>query len=222
MRLRSRIVLAALAAMIVVATAVGVASANKLSVNEPIYLVRWKEGELFRVISEAETFSAKCVIRLKGRFHSTSIVKSNNTLIASVTESRRTNCTEGNIWVLNGVEVIEGERNPTTNSLPWNILYVSFSGRLPLITSIRTALVGLSILVREFFESCLYRTTLTRPLFLEFLIEANGAVTGTRADETTLIPAAGGVGFCPELQLGGTARENTTNNKEIALRFKLI
>ena len=149
MRNRSKLLLAGLSAALVLATAVGTASANRLSVSELEFRINWA----------ALTFSADdlaqritCGVTLLGRFHSRTITKTAGLLIGNVTSATIGVCTGDT-----GATVLQA-------TLPWHVTYRNFAGRLPAITGVGLNLINASFQVRtEDGSNCLARTTTTEP-----------------------------------------------------------
>lgn len=86
-------------------------------------------------------------------------------------------------------------------TLPWTVLYRSFTGTLPNITGINMAAIGAGIQIREptFGLICLGRTAAERPLTLSATREAGGSLTtgtagGTISTSCGVNGTAGGTG----------------------------
>lgn len=161
MRTHRKLMLAGLVAALAMATAVGGASANRLSVSH---------GNLFRVEWSSFEESAggvsimRCALTLEGSFHSTTIPKVRGLLIGNITHASIKNdpCSIGSATLL-------------SETLPWHITYRGFSGTLPFITNVVLGLIGASL--RLFFGGwCLVRTTTEVPLetLLEEGVEEGG------------------------------------------------
>ncbi len=221
MRARNKIVLAALAATLVLAMS-GTASANRLRFSDTGFLFKWKTES--RLTFAAFGFSASCEVRLKGTFHTTSFAKARQNLIGSVTQASARQPCEGNeAWILNGTEFQIFPEAPFATSLPWNLRYFSFTGRLPSISTITFAIVGMSVLIQSALGSCLYRTTESEPFVMIATREAGGGITALRADETaTILVTRGSREFCRELTPNGVATEITRFVKGAVLTVTLI
>jgi hypothetical protein len=159
-----KLVMGGLAAAMLLAFAVGTASARRFQVSEQRFYVIWSslefEGGLF--------IPVKCPVTLLGSFHSRTISKVSGQLIGHIThvDVREASCTNGSATALK-------------ETLPWHVQYNSFAGGLPAITSVRVALVGAKFLVEiPGVIACLYTTTQERPAF--------GAITISGGDATTL------------------------------------
>ncbi|MBS1868478.1 MAG: hypothetical protein JSS99_02340 [Actinobacteria bacterium] len=159
MRTRSRLLLTALAAALVMATAIDVASAGHFSSSEQRYRATWGSLEF-----GGYTATIRCMATMEGSFHYRSFAKTPEALVGYVTQATiRHPCTGGEVWFYNGVEVLEG--TTLSNSLPWHIRYESFEGVLPNITVITDRLVGVRFLAKGEFLGltirCNYTTTAT-------------------------------------------------------------
>ncbi len=191
MRKSTRLLLGALSATVILAVAVGAASARRIELSEQHFLAAWTE-----LIFEEGGARVNCEVTLEGSFHSRTLSKVCGQLIGYITEAIVHHpCKTPEGWALNGTEVIGGVT--VRQTLPWHILFISFSGTLPRITSIRVSLRNASFLVENFGVSCLYRTSETEPAFGNIGVEAGGAVTGLESDETARIRKTSGGLLCP-------------------------
>jgi hypothetical protein len=169
----SKLVLVALAAMFTLAFAVGTASAGRLRTSDTDVYIIWDEiSDRLTLGGELET---ECNVTLLGHFDSPTITK--------VKEKK------GDI---DHAEVAACEPAPSIvldETLPWEVTYQSFTGRLPTIVTVRLLLIRAAFLV-EFggFAECLATTTALNPAAGEALIGAGGAVTGLDADQDETIP----------------------------------
>jgi hypothetical protein len=192
---------AAIAALILLAAA-STANARRFQISE--------RG--FRTVFAPLTMGAEgqqpvvCGLTLEGSFHSRTITKVVGALIGYVTNAEVANCTRETARVLK-------------ETLPWHIQYVSFSGTLPNISSIRDAVTGFSFLVRAFgFVSCLYRSETAHPAFGEILL-SSGVANRERADESTLQP---GTGLCPEGFFQGTGENFVLGSTTTRITITLV
>jgi hypothetical protein len=202
MRQQSRPVLAALSAALCLAVLVGSASARRfmLTTNQRIAMAWPPEEQLD--FSSPEVFSVECRALMTGFFHNPTFSKVSGALIGNILgPSKLGACTPrpgerwGEVWVLNGVEVLEGTVVPSTT--PWHLRYDSFSGALPRITGVRVQLIRASVLIQGAFGiRCLYESTAERPLYLILELNAANEIERVRADETQPIPLKSGA-FCP-------------------------
>lgn len=195
MRTRSKLLLTALTAALVMAATVGTASARNLSLSEQRFRAVWTPltftgfGGLIQI---------RCNVTLTGSFHYRTIVKSRGALIGFVTSAALTRpCSGGEAWILNGVEVQEGVT--TTNTLPWHVLYDSFRGTLPRIEGVRIGMIGAQFLLNAGGNRCLYASTSASQAFGIINVNTStGAATSLRADEASEIPLRTTVaGICP-------------------------
>jgi hypothetical protein len=184
MRLRSALLLAALAATALFTVAVAGASANRLRI------LNGERG--FRIVWSPMTFSIntgaviRCPATLEGTFHSSSFTKTAGSLLGFVTRAvlATERCTGGSATFL-------------TETLPWHVQYGSFSGTLPRIASVRVRLIGLSTNLEDGAYACLSRTTAEHPggFILNTRAEARGLLELPTVawDETLEIPLTGGI-----------------------------
>jgi len=174
MHKRSKLVLAALAAAMLLALAVGSTSARNLSVNEQSLRVVWTPAEFI-----AGGRTARCNLTLEGRFHYRTIVKREGALTGFINSVIANTCSGGSTTIL-------------TSTLPWHLTYGGFTGTLPNITGVRMTVIGISFTVRpEGSIACLARSTAENPARSIANLGAGGSVTGLRADETAIIPLEG-------------------------------
>jgi hypothetical protein len=165
---RSKLLLTALTATVLLGMLVGSASANRLRVSNGNFRITWSSLEF------TESFfgiRVRCPVTLEGSFHSATISKVIGSLIGYVTRAGVTNtaCTGGHATVL-------------TATLPWHVTYEGFGGPLPNITSIiqllRNASFGLEI---AGFVNCLSRAENVRGTI-------TGSTSGGVFTTTTLTP----------------------------------
>ncbi len=184
MRTRSKILLAALASLVVFAAAVSTASANRLAVNEQNFLAEWTD------LIFGEGITIDCPATLKGSFHSRTITKTPGSLVGHVTQV---------IVAENECDSNAGSAAATVlDTLPWHITYVGFSstGGLPNITGVELLLhdTAFEIFGLPFGISCLYEGDAGGIVNI-----ASGVATTLRADETSAIPLQSGGFLCPEV-----------------------
>ena len=150
MKARSKLVVAAVSAVLVMALAVGAASANRISISHSNL---WRD--VFRPLrfQSGGLSAASCSVTLEGSFHSATIRKIERLLIGHITHASIGPCETGTATIL-------------TETLPWHVQYLGFRGRLPIIEGgLRDILVGLSFQVRDaiFGSICLARATEAEP-----------------------------------------------------------
>ena len=201
MQRRSTLLLAALTAALLLAACVTSASANRLSFSERTFRITW--APMTFIYELAEGRRANCNLTLEGSFHNSTFAKVPNSLIGYVTRAAIAPCL---------VTVLR-------ETLPWHVLYGSFSGTLPTISSIHIRIVGISMRVNEF--GCLARATAVRPM------EFNPALVG---GVFTSVPAESRIGllmsgFCEEenFRYASTGRSALTRlGTTTALSLRLI
>jgi hypothetical protein len=148
--MRSKLILAGLAAALVMAFAANSASARNLSISHgELFNAQWSQ---IRFGSGGST-AAECSLTLEGSFHYRTFLKVRESLIGYITRAILNNCTSG------------GSATVLTTNLPWHIRYVGFEGTLPNITAIRIRLILAEFQLRDriFGNTCLTRTTNTEP-----------------------------------------------------------
>lgn len=189
MRKRSKVLLAALVATLLLTLAVTAASPNRMSVSDSRFRVTWSALSF-----SSEVVIVRCLITLEGSFHSRTFAKVAGALIGFVTRigEHRSDCFDGTSLLL--------------ETLPWHVRYRSFAGTLPVITSMRVGIVPFSFSIEPTLEArCLYASTTAQAAVGTYVLSAPGVVTEFRMDETAQIPLARGGLLCPsQLALGGT------------------
>ncbi|HZV75307.1 MAG TPA: hypothetical protein VFF79_16480 [Conexibacter sp.] len=183
---RSKLILAALTVAIALTTGVGAASANRLSVNEKRFVIDWITRAEFPEETKLSFIAAgrtvRCTVRLAGNFSSEVITKSAGTTIGSITGATIGEC-EG------------GTAAPFNETLPWRVVYVSFTGTLPAITGVTVSLVGVRVRVTPTgLPECNATTTAANPANGIFNVQATTprSIRSLRSDETKAIPLEGG------------------------------
>jgi hypothetical protein len=204
MRTRTRILLGALMAALVLASAVGTASARRLELSNQRIRVTWTGAN--SLTFEAGGPQVICEVTIEGSFHSRTLSKVSGQLIGYITSAMvKRPCIENEAWVLNGTEEQPGEGIITT--LPWHILFVSFRGVLPRIEAIRLSLINAGFLVSipSLLTRCLYQSTAAQPMLGDITVSATGQATVLNPDPAVPIPLRRGTFGCPrEGSLAGT------------------
>jgi hypothetical protein len=201
----ARFLLGAACALLLLTLAAGGASAARFSESHTEFGLIWTPTFANSVAS----VSCEGII-LTGSFHSRTFAKTAGLLLASFNRASiraPERCSGGSAEVL-------------TRDLPWHFTYHSFTGTLPRISTIRFRIIGLAIrLTERGGTSCLYRSTTTNPAGIIANIEANGAATSIRSDETLRIPTISG--FPCELA-GSLAISGSGGGVENPVVFRLI
>ena len=200
-------------AALVLALAVGSASASRISVSNRNFRLSWAPLSFAEPVLGAEV---ECNVILEGSFHSATIRKLTEALIGFISRARveaTPACSNGRIYMLNGTELQGGRA--VANTLPWHIRYDRFIGTLPDIY-MEVFIVGASILLEFAFENCLYRSTVTRPWYGTWVRSPiTEKITGFLNNELGEIPLQTGT-FCPEVvypaQTAGVALLNSTTS----------
>jgi hypothetical protein len=169
----SRLLTASLA-VLSLALAVGVASANRLSVDDQdfsiaINPVRFESGGLGRV---------ECPVTLGGSFHSGSFTKAARSLVGVISQP-----------TINLPACVGGTLTILVEALPWHVRYESFAGRLPTISSVGLSWIGIALTIRfsTFGVTCLGRTTEAEPLAVSLTLDERGVVTSVPISEASVI-----------------------------------
>lgn len=173
---RTRLLLVALSSAIISATAAGaIASASEFTIGD----------REFKATAEALSFQAaertvRCPVTLQGSFSSGVFAKTVESRVATVTRVTIGTCTGGTVRVL-------------AETLPWSVLYSSFAGTLPNITSIAFHLAGAGLQIAPTGgPTCLARSSERSPLIWRWERETtHGVLTGTRFEEGAQIPLTG-------------------------------
>jgi len=179
MRTRSKLLMAAIAAIALLGMAVSAASARNL--ENP----RFEKG--FRIVwtpltLEAGGRSIRCNVTLEGTYERSSIAKLAGNRIGRVTSANAGECTRGTATALR-------------ETLPWEVTYNSFTGTLPVIRTVTQNLIRSSFKAEVEGIACLAQTRTEQPARGIATVESGGAITGYRADESALIETTGGF-FC--------------------------
>jgi hypothetical protein len=187
MHTRSKLLLAALTSALLLAMAVGSASAARLGSNETAFRI------VYAPLSFVPSFgsTARCPVTLAGSFHSRTITKEAGSLIGYVNSVTVGTCEAG-------------RARANTETLPWHIRYVSFTGSLPNIATITQLLNNSSFEVQgEIFGlrvTCRYNVP--SKLGINTRETTRGVVTGQTPGGESDASATGG---CPSGRLTGTA-----------------
>lgn len=208
MRNRTRLVCASLGATLLLALAVGAASANRLSVSNQQFRITWTR----LTFSEGGGgFAIECPVTLEGSFHSATIRKVAHALVGHITRASviSRSCTGGGATVLNG-------------TLPWHVTYEAFIGTLPNIGSVRLLLINASFQIGIPPFTCLARTTNESPAAGTVTREAGGNITTLAADSSFAIPTTGA--FCPFAsgRFAGTGNVFLLGSTSTRIRLTLI
>jgi hypothetical protein len=178
MRTRTKLLFVGFTAALVFSMTVASASATRLSISNRNFRAT------FTPLTLGSTAGVRisCPVTLEGSFHSATINKTLEALIGHVTRASVTtaSCTGGRATI-------------AQSSLPWHIRYGGFTGTLPRLSGVILRLVGATFTVEdtETGATCTTRTTATQPGVGIVTVEANGLVTGLRADESRFIPLSG-------------------------------
>jgi hypothetical protein len=198
----------AVAVIFVFALAVGLASANNLSYSNQAFRIIWAR------LSFSESgggIPITCPVTLEGSFHERTMAKTPGALVAHITSAVVANerCSEGHATILE-------------ETLPWHVLYASFSGELPAIASVRHLLLGAGFQIEPGFGVlCLAETSARFPAAGEAIRETEGDIVSLIPDSLLSIPAIGEL--CPALGIfAGTGEVYVQGSSEQRVRLRLI
>jgi len=175
MRTRSKLALIGFGATMLMAFAIGTASARNLSISNQNIRMTFNNIEL---IGE-EISTTSCHLTLEGSFHTRTLVKTPNTLVGLLTRVTTANCNHP-------VRIL---------TLPWHIRYAGFSGTLPNITLIIAKAVGVAIDIEPGVGfQCLTEATLE---FRAVRDTATRVLTGVTIPTQEVALGSGGGFGCP-------------------------
>lgn len=167
-----------IASALILALCVAHASANRLSISERSFRIRWTA---LRLIAGGNTTT--CAVTLEGSFHSATMRKIERLLAGHITRASIASCSGGSATILR-------------ETLPWHVQYAGFTGRLPAISTIKLLIIGWS---QQFQPSgnlaCLARTTEARPAVVITVLEGE-QVAESDLEEGAEIPLEGSGGLC--------------------------
>jgi hypothetical protein len=204
--MKSKLILAGLAAALVMAFAANSASARNLSISHgELFTAEWEQLKF----KSGALVATECNVTLEGSFHYRTFLKLRGTLVGYITRAIADTCRRGSATVL-------------TTNLPWHITYEGFEEPLPNITGIRLLLILAEFRVHDALTNleCLARTELGRPAEGVARLEAGAErrfVRGLTADPTKRIR-------CGTLFEGGfegtaTVREKPSRNTNLLVRL---
>ncbi len=204
MRMSAKLGLTALLAAALLAPAVSMASARNISVSTQTFRSRWT-----RLAFANELVTITCLVTLEGSFHSRTIAKVVNSLIAAITRVtiKEETCTNG---------------RPRPKNLPWHGQYAGFTGTLPAINS-KMYKVG-----RSRWELIVPGLCTGDYGAAEDLITFSAALTGgaisslASVEGSNIFNRVSGTGICPSsIRLIATAAESTVTALESTARITL-
>jgi hypothetical protein len=173
--------LGSLLGALVAALATGSASANRLSYSHQAFRITWAS---LTFSGSAGGPPITCAVTLEGSFHARTLTKTADALVAHITSGTVGSCQEGAATILR-------------SSFPWHVQYVSFSGTLPSIGSIRHHLIGAGFQFEPGLGIvCLAQSTQEEPAAGDATREAGGSITSLNANSEPPIPVSGAL--CPE------------------------
>ncbi len=183
MRTSISLYLAALTATLVLAGAVGSASARSLSVSETGFRITFSSLEF-----GSSVVTVRCRLTLEGSFHRRSGPKIPRSLIGTISRAivAHPGCSGGEAWVDNGTE--SEPLGTAPNRLPFHLTYESFGGILPRITEINFSLNGASLVLQTSFIGIACRGRYGRAednITAHAALGAGGAIGSVTPDSTS-------------------------------------
>ena len=219
MRQSLKLLTAAIAAALLLATAVAGASANRLSVSNRNIRITWSPLEL----GSGGLFILRCSVTLEGSFHSATIAKVRGELIGLISRANVARpCSGGNAWTHDGIERLE--RVVLPNSLPWHVTYEAFEGRLPTIEAVRILLRRLRFSIEIPILGCLanYGAASDNPTGRAVLNAAGQVTSLAVAGAIARVTRTEGSANCPAIgEFQGTGRVTLLGNTT-AIVIRLI
>jgi len=155
--------------MALAALAAGTAAAGRLEVSSVPFTISFNPLAITYGVT-----TIRCPVTLEGTFAARTFAKTTGGQVASLTRANvaTSSCVNGRMTYNN-----EG--------LPWRVNYTSFSGALPSIAAIRTALVGVSFNIEgPLIPPCRFTTSSASSWNTELNREAGGTVTSVSAAGT--------------------------------------
>jgi hypothetical protein len=204
----AKAIIAALTAALLLAVAVGTASARRLEISNQNLRIVWASLEF---IAEGVATPVRCPVTIEGSFHSRTISKVSGQLIGYITavEVVSTQCTSG-------------RARANRETLPWHIRFLEFRGALPNITEITQQLVNASFNIEiSAFPglSCRYTTSAREPGIGTARRETTGQITGLVASGSI----ASSSGFpCPRGSFGGTGSVRLQGSTTTLIFIRLV
>jgi phospholipase/lecithinase/hemolysin len=180
MQNRSKLLLAALTATLMLSVAVTSASAGRLSVNTRNFTITWSR---LQWSTTGGIGPIRCPTTLSGSFHSNTIAKVRGALIGLI-----------NRGTYNTAGCTGGRSTVNQEALPWHIRYNAFRGTLPNITGLDLAVVGAKVTLESGGITCTTQTTATNPLVFVRNV-SSGVSSSVTPDSNATIPLRGSF-FC--------------------------
>jgi hypothetical protein len=193
-------------ATVLLASAVGTATAGRLSISNQRFRVTWTA----LTFSEPELgVRITCPVTLEGSFHSATIPKRERLLIGAITRVnvREASC-EGGIGTI------------SNTTLPWHVTYESFNGTLPNPTAVNLLLQRFQFIVEVGLGPCTYGTA-TDNITAAAALVAREVTTLTPVANRNIAHRVAG-GFCPERGTLTGAGNVTLLNSTTRIRVTLI
>jgi len=166
----------ALLAALVILVGAGQAVASGFSLSSTSFQTVFRPLTLTGV-EGGSTFVIRCNVTLEGSFEArTFAIDRGPSEVGVVTRASMADCNA------EGARIVF-----LTETLPWTVVFASYTGSLPRISTIRYELRGLRVLVEPTpFMACLYRSSQSTPaVYVWSLNEAGEVTTASMAEERT-------------------------------------
>ncbi len=198
MRIRSRLLLAALVSSLLLSFSVASATAGRLSVSSRSFTIVWTS------LTKSTTGGVgpiRCPVTLSGSYHSATFAKVIGVLIGYTNRASVAgpSCTGGRVTI-------------NQESLPWHVQYEGFRGTLPNIPEFDVGLVRAKLTIDSGGIVCTAQSTAANPwIFLWNL--SSGRATSVTPDRTATIPLRGAFlcGFAGNSTIEGTSSSVTAS-----------
>lgn len=141
-----KLLIAAISAAALLGMLATTATAGRLEMSAQRWKATFASWEIVGVFG-----TSRCALTLEGSLHSRTMSKVAGSLIGYITRAGSGGCSAFSTTVL-------------TETLPWHVRYLGFTGTLPTIGTLSEGIVGFAIRIREPGGiTCLFRSTETEP-----------------------------------------------------------
>jgi hypothetical protein len=189
--------------------------ANRIEINANNFRISFLPGEPEVISNNAGLETVRCPVTLEGTLHSRTIQKVSGALIGYVTKAF--------IRGGNGAgECTGGRARFFSETLPWHVDFVGFSGILPNVTSLTFMILGLKLGVEPNGSgvNCTATSSASEPHLYLLHVEA-GAVTEATGMGTIRLAGPGPCGLARATAEGTTRMVSLLGTTE-GLRIRLI
>jgi hypothetical protein len=213
MKTRSKAVLAALTATLLLGLAVTSATARRLEISNQGFRIVYLLEEPLELSNNVGLATVRCGITLEGTLHSRTIQKISGSLIGYITRAilhPAERCTGGTASIF-------------TETLPWHVRFLTFEGTLPNITSVSVAIVGARFRVQPTGGPiCNARTSGTEPAIGTFTVGAGNELARVAASGSIRLEGGGLCAFGAVGIFGGSTPDVWLLGTTTRLSIRLI